>query len=297
MKSTYLQIMRRQWKLILSVVIVAVVLSLVLSMLQKPMYRTSAELLIVPKNYGTNDIYTSAKAAEHLALTFSEVVYTNSFMAAALQNNAGVADNFGASALDRKDNWAKMIETKVVSNTGFLQVDAYAPDQQQSSFLAYAITNTLEQQANQYLGQEDSVTVKVIDSPTTYDKVAKPKVTQNVVLGLLLGLVAGIGLALVFPKERELNFFDAIKEIRQQYSSAPAEDIFPSVPAEKVPVEPSGASVPERIPAEVGGQPADLPAGKVEAEREKITVAENEPVELSHEERSDHWLKTGEVKL
>lgn len=297
MKGTYLQVMKRQWQLIVSVVIVAVVLSLVLSVMQKPMYRTSAELLIVPKNYGTNDIYTSAKAAEHLALTFSEVIYTNSFMATALKTSAGVADNFGTSALDRKDNWAKMIETKVVSNTGFLQVDTYAPDKQQSSLLAYAITNTLEQQANQYLGQEDSVTVKVIDNPTTYDNVAKPKITQNVSLGLVLGLVAGIGLAFVFPLEHELNFFDAIKNFRRQNAKMTPEQVFPATPEEA-----NERETPPRPETEdASGQPAEIPADlpvaeTVLPESAKITVGENEPVELTHEERSDHWLKTGEVK-
>lgn len=297
MAGTYLQVMARQWKLIMSVVIVAVVLSLVLSLLQKPMYRTSAELLIVPKNYGSNDIYTSAKAAEHLALTFSEVIYTNSFMATALESNAGVADNFGISSLDRKDNWAQGIETKVVSNTGFLQIDAYAPDKQQSSLLAYAITKTLESQANQYLGQSDGVTVKVIDNPTTDDKIAKPKITQNVGFGLALGLLAGIGLAFIFPWEQELNFFDAIKSFRQQNDEMTPEQVFPVAPEPAS--EPGTPAEPEKEdttvpPAEI---PVDLPAAEtVPPEPAKIAVAENEPVELSHEERSEHWLKTGEVK-
>ncbi len=293
MKGTYLQVIKHQWKLIVSVVIVAVVLSLVLSVMQKPMYRTSAELLIVPKNFGTNDIYTSAKAAEHLALTFSEVVYTNSFMASALGNSAGLSDNFGISSLDRKENWAKAIETKVVSNTGFLQIDAYAPDKQQSSLLAYAITNTLEKQANQYLGQEDSVTVKVIDNPITYDQVAKPKVAQNVLLGLILGILAGVGLAFVFPLERQSNFFDAIAKLRRKNNEITPEQVFSANPNEAGELEASTVPVAEEQPAAI---PADLPVAETAAtESSKIAVAENEPIELSHEEKSDHWLKTGEL--
>lgn len=288
MKGTYLQVIKRQWKLIVSVVIVAVVSSLVLSVIQKPMFRTSAELLIVPKNYGANDVYTSAKAAEHLALTFSEVVYTNSFMASALSAGTGLIDDFGVTPLDRKENWAQAIETKVVSNTGFLKIDAYDSDKQQSAFLAHAITNALEQQASQYLGQDDSVVVKVIDSPTTDDQVAKPKIGQNLILGLILGVLAGIGLAFAFPLEPTPNFFDAIRDFRGQYKKSP-ETVFPT--------ESSTESQPEWPRQNTAETPVDLPVAEtVPAPSEKIAVAENEPVELSHEEKEDHWLKTGELR-
>lgn len=288
MKGSYLQVIKRQWKLIVSVMVVAVASSLVLSVIQKPMFRTSAELLIVPKNYGANDVYTSAKAAEHLALTFSEVVYTNSFMASALSAGTGLSDDFGVTPLDRKENWAKAIETKVVSNTGFLKINAYDSDKQQSAFLAHAITNTLEKQASQYLGQDDSVVVKVIDSPTTDDRVAKPKIGQNMILGLVLGVVAGIGLAFAFPVEQTPNFFDTIRDFRNQYQKS-SKIVFPFEPEAEI----RSGSLPENV-AET---PADLPVAEtVPDQPEKIAVAENEPVELSLEEKEDHWLKTGEVK-
>ncbi len=280
MKGTnYLQIVKSQWRLVLSIIIVVSILSFVVSIIQTPMYRTSAKVLIVQNSEVATDAYTSAKSAEQLAKTFAEVIHTNSFLGNVLKDDSNINDKFGASAWQRQEKWSKAIETEVVSDTGFLNIDTYAKTKEQSYMLATAATNVLKKSSSNYLGSANAVSFQIIDEPITYDHVAKPNIWQNIALGAMLGLFAGIILALIFPEEKSLGIL-----FRQ--NNKPGENIFPDFAKslEPAPVKDKSTSEPKEI------READY----TKTGQETLPIEEVEE-EASDEDKIHNWLETGRI--
>lgn len=311
MNNNLLQIMKRQWKLVLAVVILGAVASLIISLVQKPLYRTSAEVLVIPNNAATVDAYTAAKSAEQLALTFSEISYTNSFMDSVLAESSVELDSLQATAWQRKKNWEKVIDTKVVDDTGFLRINVYAPDKRQSALLARSVTSILTETGTDYLGSDTAASIKLIDGPITYDRVAKPNLWQNMLLGTVLGLLAGIGIAYLFPRETNLDLLSAFNKTD---SKGKEEDIFAQVrehaaadvQEKMVKAEPA-SSRPSEAPSGIGAPPAGLPVMESSENKSVLEdnegnepvaekLAEGEKVEIAPEDHARHWLETGQLK-
>jgi capsular polysaccharide biosynthesis protein len=308
--NRFIKIVKNQWRLVLAMVIIVFIVSLILSLLQTPLYRTSAEVLVIPNSAATVDAYTAAKSAEQLALTFAGISYTNSFMDSVLARSSIQLESLNTTDWQKKKNWKKIIDTKVVDDTGFLQINVYAPDKKQSALLSRAVTSVLTDSGTDYLGSDTAASIKIIDGPVTYDRVAKPNLPLNLTLGAILGLLAGFGLAYLFPQESRLDLLypfqkqsdhkiereqifpitqEAIKDsVEMRFSDSKEEDNTNKLEKETSPVS-SG----------IGAPPMGLPV--IENQKEKNTtqfpkvVTEGEKIEISPEERATHWLETGRL--
>ncbi|EKD49796.1 MAG: Capsular polysaccharide synthesis enzyme CapA [uncultured bacterium] len=293
-KNIYLNIMRKQWKFILSVVIVMTLASFVFSIVQMPKYKSSTELLVIQENRADMDSYTAAKSSEQIANTLKEVIYTGSFMQRVFEEGENVKDDFGVDAMERRRKWVKTIDVSTVSNTGFLKIDVYNKDRGQSWLLATAIADILNKNSSDYHGGGRRIQVNVVDPPTLFDKVAKPDIVRNVSVGTILGLIAAVVLSFIFQDQKDLiNIFDIISRKKNQ-NGAPedieiwdrlSDNVDPDYLHEKFEKEYKKSTVEEESDS--------LPTGDEQEQDKKNSVQEKE--EPSIDDRSSNWLATGQL--
>jgi len=184
--------------------IMVMVLAAVISLWQTPKYKASAKLLTV-FNQTNVDPYTASKTANYITGILGEVIYSDSFINSVMKSGT-IEDTLGYGSENRQKKWKKMVETKILDNRGIIIVDAYGDNKYTTARLAEAIGNTLISQHGLYDGSSDSISIKMIDSPTIYEQWSMFKILRDILLGFLAGLLLGLTFVVIFPNHRLFVF-------------------------------------------------------------------------------------------
>lgn len=194
----FIQTLRQKWQVLFLVTLLILVTSFVISVVQIPKYKSSVTILITQK-YGFNtDIYAASKFTEYLSNLLDQVIYSKSFFDEVMA--AGdVKNDFSPKPEKRAKEWAKIVNTRVISNTGIISISVYHKERDQAEKLTKAIANVLVTKSDLYHGAGQQVLVRVIDGPITSERTAKPNIPLNLMFGLILGLVLGGVFIYLFP--------------------------------------------------------------------------------------------------
>lgn len=191
----------RNIKTVIIITLTVTILSLIFSFLQTPKYESSVKLLVF-LNQPNMDAYTTAQTSNYLTGVLSEVIYSNSFMGNVYQDNPGLKKDLGNSQEDQKKNWEKTVKVTTQEDRGLIFIDVYHSDRNEAAKLSQAVAYTLINRHAFYHGLGDRVSVKMIDTPVTSEKLAQPKILRNSFLGLGAGLALGLALIIIFPQQR-----------------------------------------------------------------------------------------------
>lgn len=308
----FLRIFFEKWRFVLAFVILITVASFVLTIIQTPEHKTTAQLLVIQQNRADMDSYTAAKSAEQITNTFSKVIYTGSFMQRVFQGGYNVKDDFGDTAEQKQKNWRRAIKLTTEPDTGFLKIEVYRSDRGQSWLLTSAITDILTKNNSDYHGGGDKIQVSIVDPPTISDRIARPNIWQNTLIGACLGLLVGVILVAVFKEELRIDDFLPVfsrgakgtNEDLPNFTDkifAAQESIEPTKPKNNFAAKEKPAVKAKSEASGIGAPPVGLPIIETETvaepkEADVKTVAEGETVEISPEEQAAHWLETGEIK-
>jgi len=275
----YLATLRKYWYILLIAVIITCVLTLILTAVQTPKYRSTVRLLIIQKGV---EAQTAARSVEVLGNVLSRIIYTSSFMNDVLESGLDIEDTFSRDPEKRELEWRKDLEVET-KGAGILEIRTYATSSYQTEQLAFGISYILTSKGKVYHGAEN-VEIKMIDQPITSKKPVKPNVLFNLIIAFVLGLFLGavIIYLIELPKLGELK-----KELppKRKIELRPPE-IKRKVPEMKVP-EKKKLEVPTRkIPK------------RPEVKRERIPERPRkpEPEEAYTPEKVDRWIKTGKFE-
>jgi len=195
-----LRIMRKQWKLLTIVGVIAAAISVAVSMLFPLEYRADAQVLIISKTRTGVDPYTTVKSAERVGENIAAVMETTDFYEK-VRSQAGYTINWdrftNTTERKRRKLWSKTIAPSVSYGTGVLNVSAYASDKNQAAQIAGASTRALVEQGWEYVGGD--VTIKIINNPVVTRWPARPNLVVNAIVGFILGVVL-MGLAVIARK-------------------------------------------------------------------------------------------------
>lgn len=213
--SEIFEALKKRWILIVSITLVATLISGVLSFFViKPTYETSTKVFIGKEEsnqegYNTNDIQMYQK----LLQTYAETIKTNEVIQAAINNT-----NADLSIKDVKDS----LTVTPISDTQILQIKYKNNDPEVARSIIENITNEFVILSKELVPNGN---VRVIEAVQLPEDPVAPNKKMNIAIAFLLGLMVSVGL--VFLLEYLDNTFKT-KENLERELSIPVVGLIPS---------------------------------------------------------------------
>jgi diguanylate cyclase (GGDEF)-like protein len=184
----YLRIIRRGWWLILIAALVAVNLSLVYSYyLTRPTYEAVARFIVSPnlQNIESRDLVNSLEALDRRSIisTYAEV----------LNSREIINETLTLLGVETTQFSAYRTFVTVLPDANIIRFSVQGPDPRAAAVFANSIgQNAIDFIRNLYVVYN----IEFLDQALTPSEPIQPKPLQNAGLALLVGLVAGVGLAI-----------------------------------------------------------------------------------------------------
>ncbi|MGL4109669.1 YveK family protein [Clostridium sp. LP20] len=186
-----LDALKKRWQLIVGITLVATILATIFSFFViKPKYQASAKLFIGKESTAESN-NSDIQMYQQLIKTYTTVITTNDLVDRAL-NKKGI---------DLKSEEV-LSELSVVpgSGTQVLEIKYVSKDKEQSRSVVEAIASEFEVYSKELITNAD---VKIIEKVRLPENPISPNKKLNIAIALLLGVMIGVGLALL------LEFMDS----------------------------------------------------------------------------------------
>lgn len=208
--------------------VLLMLLALGVSLWQTPKYKSSVKLLTV-FNQSNIDVYTASKTANYITGVLGEVIYSNAFIDSVMRSD-NIEDNLGYGSENRQRAWKKSVKTTILENKGIIIIETYSSKKSDAIRLAEEVGNTLIREHGNYDGSADRVSLKMIDTPSSYDSWAIFKVMRDTAMGLIAGLLIGLTFIIIFPNHRLFDFkkkyYVAIPEAHENNFNLSASQVY-----------------------------------------------------------------------
>lgn len=241
-KQAYFKTLKKNYLVVILSTVGLMALVFFLTMLQPLNYASTTEVMVIQKQLTETDSYLSAKAAEKIAGSLAQVVYSTSFYDKV--EASGFVDLSALTALEeqeKREQWGELVGAEVMPNTGIIQVTAYNPDQQEAENLSAAVAYVLATQAADYHGGGENIQVKVINTPLTSKYPVKPNILVNLTLAMLVGLMSSLMFLFLKPNVK-FSFAVKPKKIKKQLvqEEVKQEQVIEEVPYQQPQMQPTG---------------------------------------------------------
>lgn len=195
----------KRWKMIICVTLLCTIVSAVLSFfVLTPKYEVSTKLFIgkessdtKEQNYNTNDVTMYQK----LLKTYAQMIQTND-----LVNKAIKAKNLSL----KSEKVLKQLKVEPSDDTQVIEISYIDSDKYIAKNLVEAISNEFIKQAQELIPNGK---VQVIESVKLPEKPVSPNKVKNIAIAVALGLIIGIGIAVVL--EFTNNTFKSKEELEK----------------------------------------------------------------------------------
>lgn len=188
----YWSIIRRRWKLVLAIPVIAVIVSAVFSLFViTPQYQANTTLLINPKPSAQNSAAGTSQAMQSLQLgqlmvpTYTQIIKSYSVEQAVIKS----------LGLDMSPNALNgMITVSSPTQSEVIQISVTDANLAQGVEIANTLAQTFQHKASMLMQVQN---VQVIDSASAAQSPnpVKPNKKLNVAIALVLGLLVSVGLA------------------------------------------------------------------------------------------------------
>jgi capsular exopolysaccharide synthesis family protein len=188
----YWHTIRRRWVLVLSCLAVFTAGAAFLTWTTTPQYASSAQLFVSTTPSDTADAYQGGLFATQRVTSYADLVATR-------QLAETVADNLGDDA--DAEELRQAVSAGVVPETVSLEITATDPDQFRARDIAQAYAEALSDLVAELetpRGQGNAlITASIVDNAEVSSSPISPDPVRNLGLGLVLGLLLGVGLAVL----------------------------------------------------------------------------------------------------
>ena len=190
----YLRILQARWKIIAIAVVVGILGALGVSLLTTPVYQATTRLFVsTSSGDSVNEIYQGNLFLQQRVASYTRLLTGNTLA----QRTLDAMDNPGMTAGELARN------VRATAAVDTVLIDVKVSDE--SPARARDLANTLSDQFVTMVrssetpenGQEPSVRVVVEQHAATPSKPVSPRTERNLAIGLAVGLMLGIGLAVL----------------------------------------------------------------------------------------------------
>ena len=176
--------LKKRWQLIVAITLIATIISAFVSFfIIKPKYEASAKLFVgkeaTTENYNNSDI----TMYQQLVKTYTSLIKTEDLVGKALKDN-NIDPKIVVSALSAEQ----------ITNTQLMQVKYISKNKEEAANVVKAVTDEFIKESSALIKNAD---VKIIESVKLPEKPVSPNKKMNIAIAMLLGLMVGVGLALL----------------------------------------------------------------------------------------------------
>lgn len=191
--NDYLRVAKRHWVSVGALLLVGIAVAAVVSLLVKPVYTASAAIfLTVQSGNSAGELAQGSSYAENQVRSYTQVVTTPVVL-------QPVIDKLGLDLTPAE--LAERVTATVPTKTAIIRLDVTGNDAAQTADIANAIAEQLMVTAGELSPQtqDGAKTVKatVITPASVPLEWTSPKVARNLAIGALLGLMLGVGQAVL----------------------------------------------------------------------------------------------------
>lgn len=192
--------LKKRWKMIALITIVATVISGVFSFfIIDPVYEASTKLF-VGKEENSEEVYNSNDIAmyQKLLKTYSETIKTRDLLTSAIKD----------SKYDLEVGAVSSALTVVpVADTQILQIKYQSKDPKEAEIVLKAISNNFIKTAKELVPNGNVRTIEAVEMP---EKPVSPNKKMNIAIAFLLGLMVSVGLVFL------LEYLDNTYKTKEQ---------------------------------------------------------------------------------
>jgi succinoglycan biosynthesis transport protein ExoP len=191
---TYREMLSRDWRKAVIVGLSVLLATLIFTLVQPFLFSATASVLVIQK--AGPEAYTTYRSAALYAGQLGAVLDSSEFFDKVM--NAGFDIDktyFPADEAKKREKWGKTVSYEVPSGSSELQITVYHTEPNQAMQISEAVLLTLISDKKEYLESED-VELKMLDAPLVSKYPVKPNVALNLILGVVLGFLIGIGSAI-----------------------------------------------------------------------------------------------------
>ena len=209
--------LKSRWQMIVGIALVAIILSTVVSFfLIKPKYQASTKLFIgkdssdtvKESSYNSSDILMY----QNLLKTYVDVIKTNDLISKAISGKSIVSSTAAIKG---------GLTVEAVTSTQILEISYVSTDKNESKEVVDAVATQFIKTSNELIGNAN---VKIIESVTLPESPISPNKKLNIAIAALLGLMVGVGLALL------LEFMDNTFKDKEQVENILGLPVLGSIP-------------------------------------------------------------------
>lgn len=194
------EVLKKRWKMIALITIVATVISGVFSFfIIDPVYEASTKLF-VGKEENSEEVYNSNDIAmyQKLLKTYSETIKTRDLLTSAIKD----------SKYDLEVGAVSSALTVVpVADTQILQIKYQSKDPKEAEIVLKAISNNFIKTAKELVPNGNVRTIEAVEMP---EKPVSPNKKMNIAIAFLLGLMVSVGLVFL------LEYLDNTYKTKEQ---------------------------------------------------------------------------------
>lgn len=179
-----------RWWIVAGAAILGLVVAMILTTTQRPLYRASATTVVTPSSQirDTGDLLRSLETLERRT-----VVATFSRIAATPETRAAAAKGMG---MDEGSLSGYRIQGSVVPSTNIIRIDVEGPEAEMVADLANAAAEVTHTEARNLYRL---YAMKTLARAATPRRPVHPDKRRNLLTGVVLGLLGGCAAALAFP--------------------------------------------------------------------------------------------------
>jgi succinoglycan biosynthesis transport protein ExoP len=190
--SEYLDILRRRWLGVLIITLTTLALTSGVTLALPKKYTATTRLFIAVAGVSVTDLAQGSNFAEKQMSSFAEVATSPRVL-------APVIEQLGLQTTPKE--LSELVEATVPVDTVILEISATDLDPTRAAQIANAVGGELAKAAGGLSPKKEDGTEAVVATPIAAaevpDKASSPKILQNLGVGLILGLLLGLGVAVL----------------------------------------------------------------------------------------------------
>jgi capsular exopolysaccharide synthesis family protein len=187
----YWRTIRKRWRVVLLAVLLTTAAAAFITWQTTPQYASSAQLFVATSDADASQAYQGGLFATQRVTSYADMVPKSHQLA------DRVAEALGGDA--DPDELQESISAQVVPDTVNLEITATDPDPVMARDIAQAYAEALSDLVSNLEtpdGQTNAlIRAEIVDNPQVSDSPVSPQPARNIGLGLVLGLLLGVGLA------------------------------------------------------------------------------------------------------
>jgi receptor protein-tyrosine kinase len=188
----YLKVVRRRWRVIVTSMLVVVAIAAIVTFRTTPEYQSSSRLFVSTTEQSTSDAYQGGLFSIQRVSSYADLVNGQELAKRVIDD---LKLNMEPAEL------SKEISATVVPDTVILEISATDPDPRR----AQTICRTVAQELSEFVsdletppGQTNApIKASIVDSANLPETPISPQPLRNLGLALVLGLLLGVGLAVI----------------------------------------------------------------------------------------------------